>query len=286
MTGVSEPGPSRTAQGVAMLRAAHQILDAPPPILDDSVVLALIGATTVERIRNDPERANSPLARALRAHVVLRSRFAEDRLAIAAADGVTQYVVLGAGYDTFAYRQPAWARSLHVIEVDQPSTQELKRAQLSAAGIDVPANVRYAAVDFERESLRDGLLRTGISLDRPTFFSWLGVTMYLTRESVEAVLRAVASCPKRSEIVFTFSQPPRPEELDTARSPTLAEMSASVGEPWLTYFEPESLERTLRDIGFALVEFLTPAVAHDRYFAGRVDGLSPPKRTAIVSAVR
>ncbi|MFI5257186.1 MAG: hypothetical protein ACHQRK_07990, partial [Gemmatimonadales bacterium] len=111
-------------------------------------------------------------------------------------------------------------------------------------------------------------------------------TLYLTRESVEAVLIAVATCPKRSEIVFSFSQPRRPGELGAARSRTGAEMSASVGEPWLTYFELEALERTLRDIGFALVEFLTPAVAYDRYFAGRPDGLSPPKRTAIESAIR
>jgi methyltransferase (TIGR00027 family) len=286
---MTDASPSRTAAGVAWLRAAHQILDDPPRILDDPGIVALLGPAAVERLRAERARAQTPGARALRAHVVLRSRFAEDRLALAVARGVRQYIVLGAGYDTFIVRQPAWARKLRVVEVDRPVTQAEKRARLAAAGIDDADNVEFAGVDFEHETLADGLARHGIRLDVPSFFSWLGVTMYLSEPAIDAVLGTVAGCPAGSEIVFTFAQPRGAGgavERVASSGPTLAERAASVGEPWLTYFEPESLERKLRGFGFGSVEFLTPEEAAVRYFAGRSDGLPPPRRTTIVSAVR
>jgi methyltransferase (TIGR00027 family) len=204
---VTDVSPSRTAAGVAWLRAAHQTLDDPPRILDDPAIVALLGPTAAERLRAEWARAQTPGTRALRAHVVLRSRFAEDRLALAVARGVRQYIVPGAGYDTFIVRQPAWAHDLRIVEVDQPGTQAEKRARLAAAGLDVPDNVVFADVDFEHETLTDGLARHRIALDTPTFFSWLGVTMYLSEPAVDAVLRTVARCPAGSEIVFTFVQP-------------------------------------------------------------------------------
>ncbi|MEO6877586.1 MAG: SAM-dependent methyltransferase, partial [Gemmatimonadaceae bacterium] len=209
---------------------------------------------------------------------------AEDRLAAAVERGVTQCVVLGAGYDTFAFRQPEWARTIRVIEIDQPASQAQKRAHLAATGIEMPGNVTLASVDFERESLRDGLVRHGISLLEPTFFSWLGVTMYLTEAAVSAVLRTVAAFRPGSEIVFTFSppgEPPAPEA-----GPSLAERAAAVGEPWISYFEPEYLDRKLRTFGFRTVEFLTPEQSGARYFRDRADRLPVPRRTTMVSAVR
>lgn len=276
--------PSRTALGVAFLRAAHQLLDSEPRILDDSVIVSLIGHAGVQRIADLPQSAQTAAARGLRAHVVLRSRFAEDRLQLAVRRGVAQYVLLGAGYDTFAYRQPDWARPLRIFEIDQPATQTDKKARLAGAGVAIPANVHFADVDFERESLRQGLVRHGISLDEPTFFSWLGVTMYLTEQAIDAVLETVAEFPVGSEIVLTFS--PRPGQDDPAAGPTLAERAAEAGEPWISYFEPEEIEQKLRRFGFSTVEFLTPDESRQRYFRDRADELPPPRRTTIVSAIR
>jgi methyltransferase (TIGR00027 family) len=221
----------------------------------------------------------------LRAHIVLRSRFAEDRLAHAVTRGASQYVVLGAGLDTFAFRQPHWAGAMHIVEIDQPATQLAKRALLEVAGIAIPGNVVLAPVDFEREALLDALHRNGVRSDRVTFFSWLGVTMYLRESAVDDVLRAVAGFPPPSEIVFTFAQP-RSDDSSPERGPTLAELAASAGEPWLSYFEPDALERKLRSLGFSRVEFLSPGEAASRYFINRADALPPPRRTTIVTATR
>jgi methyltransferase (TIGR00027 family) len=280
--------PSRTAQSVSILRAAHQLLDAAPLVLEDAVSLQLIGPESAARITHDSAPFQSPAVRALRAHVVLRSRFAEDRLAAAVNRGVTQCIILGAGFDTFAFRQPEWARALRVIEVDQPASQTLKRERLAAAGVDTPPNVTFASIDFEQESLRDGLHRHHVSIAEPTFLSWLGVTVYLTESAVDAVLQTVVEFPAGSEIVFTFTQPRASDPSGSsgaANGQTLAEAAASVGEPWQTYFTPDALEQKLRSFGFANVDFLEAAKAREIYFADRSDELQPPMRTSIVSAL-
>ena len=176
---VSERTASRTADGIAWLHAAHQLIDGEPRVLDDPVIARLMGAT-LALIAAREERFQSAEARLLRAHAVTRTRFAEDRLAAAAARGVRQYVLLGAGMDTFAYRQPAWARDLRIFEVDQPATQGVKRQRVGDACIDAPPNLTYIAVDFEAEPLESALSRGGVLLDQPACFAWLGVTMYLT----------------------------------------------------------------------------------------------------------
>jgi methyltransferase (TIGR00027 family) len=280
---MSEPSPSRTALGVAWLRAAHQLLDPPPRILEDPAALALFGAEAVEKLRADAARLQTPGARGLRAHVLLRSRYAEDRLEAAARRGVRQYVVLGAGYDTFIVRQPDWARELRITEVDRPAIQEGKRERLAGVGLAVPGNVGFLSMDFEAETLAEGLRRGGVLQSEPAFFSWLGVTMYLTEPAIDAVLATVASFPAGSEIVLTFAQPRGAEH---AGRPTLAERAAAVGEPWLSYFTPDALERKLRAMGFRTVEFLTPEMAAATYFRGNPGALTPPRRTSIASATR
>jgi methyltransferase (TIGR00027 family) len=275
---MSQKAASRTALATAHMRAAHQLLDPPPRILEDPAAVAVLGPDAEQRILELAERAQTPEGRALRAHMVLRSRFAEDRLAAAVDRGVTQYVILGAGFDTFAVRQPPWARSLRILEVDHAGTQDLKRAHLAAAGLVVPPNAGFATIDFERESLRDGLLRQGISPAARTFFSWLGVTMYLQKSAIDAVLRSVAQFPAGSEIVLTFasaSNTPRP----------IAERAAHVGEPWLSFFEPAEMRDELLAAGFTTVELLTPAVAQERYFR-QGSSLPTPQRTTIVAAQR
>ena len=152
---------SRTAIGVAALRAAHQLVDAEPRVLDDPVVLKLLGIETLDTIREDRARYQTPGSLALRSHIVLRSRYAEDRLAQSVARGVTQYVILGAGLDTFAYRQPAWAKELRIVEIDRAAMQEQKKERLSLSRVFVPDNVIFASIDFEREKLADTLTKYG-----------------------------------------------------------------------------------------------------------------------------
>ena len=275
---------SRTAIGVAALRAAHQLIDAEPRVLDDPIILKLLGIETLDTIREDRARYMTAGALALRAHIVLRSRYAEDRLAEAISRGVKQYVVLGAGLDTFAYRQPPWAKGLRVFELDRASMQKEKKERLSLSRVVVPENVVFASIDFEREKLVDTLSKYGLDPAAPTFFSWLGVTMYLTEAAVFDVLRDVLRFPRGSEIVFTFAPAPSGDATDEAQQ-RLAELAASVGEPWQTYFNPDDLAARLRAEGFSSVELLEPSHAAARYFAARSDGLPPPRRRSIVSAV-
>jgi methyltransferase (TIGR00027 family) len=276
---------SRTAIGVATLRAVHQLFDGDPKILDDTIVVRLLGPEFIDGIRQHAARFDAREARGLRSHIVLRSRFAEDRLEAAAVQrGVRQLLVLGAGFDTFAYRQPAWARALRIFEVDQPASQGEKRARLAAGGIDVPSNVTFIAADFEHRSLRDILVDGGVDIGQPAFISWLGVTVYLTEPAIDAVFRFVASLPASSEIVFTFySRPPEDEEGPVS---ALAARAAGLGEPFRTWFEPQALEARLRGVGFSDVSFLTPEQATVRYFPQpRPDHLPPPRRINTVSAI-
>lgn len=276
---------SHTALATAYIRAAHQLLDAAPLILEDSVGEMLLGPAARQRILDEPERYQTPEAKALRAHIVLRSRFAEDRLAEAVQRGIKQYVVLGAGFDSFAYRQPVWAQQLQIIEVDHLGTQSLKLNCLNAASLAIPENVKLINIDFETESLQSGLGRNQVALEHPTFFSWLGVTMYLEEAAIDRVLRSAALFPAESEIVLTFAPSPAGGGGSHAASP-IARRAADSGEPWLSYFTPEEIAAKLRDAGFSKVFFLTPAEAQKRYFSERPHDLPMLKRTNLVSAIK
>ncbi|MEE3623073.1 SAM-dependent methyltransferase [Nitrospirillum sp. BR 11752] len=266
------PGrPSRTALAVAGLRAAHQIMDG-PVVFADPVALPILGPGAEARIRSDEARLNTPTVRFLRASVVARSRFAEDTLAAAVADGVRQYVVLGAGLDTFAYRNPY--PDLRVFEVDHPATQAWKRDTLAVAGILPPSSVNYAGVDFERDTLAEGLARAGFDRSRPAFVAWLGVAIYLTRDAILDTLRAVAALPLGSGIVFDYSLPPDTlSEKQRAAFQAMADRAAAEGEPWRSFFTPETLAADLRALGFGTVRDVGPAELNPWYFAGRADGL-------------
>lgn len=272
---MSDRDPSRTAIGVAALRAMHQELEPPPPVLDDPVTAELLGPETMARLRATPERFQTPGARALRAHVVLRSRFAEDRWQQARAAGVEQFVILGAGLDTFAWRQPAWSLDARVFEIDQPASQAHKRALLAAAGLAVPPNTSLVAVDFEREPLDAALARAGVRRDRPACFSWLGVMMYLEPAAVDTVFRTIAAWPAPSEIIYSFAPPAGPGE------DRLARRAAGVGEPWRTRMEPDQLRDDLLETGFSHVAFLGIEEAEERYFPPGPGRLDPPRRVSI-----
>ena len=270
-------GVSKTAFGVGVFRALHRIVDSEPWVIDDPISTLLFGDFARARL----DRGVAPVlghegANALRGHVLVRSAFAEERLRAAVARGVRQCVVLGAGFDTFAYRQPAWMDGVRLFEVDAPATQAEKRARLAAAGIAEPPNVVYAAIDFERTSLAEGLRGAGLDLDAPAFFSWLGVMVYLTRDAVDAVFRAVASMPPESEIAFTFGQ--------GGDSDQLAQRVAELGEPLRTVVTIAELEALLVRHGFREYTILSVADAQ-RYLGKRSDRLRFPPRESMATAI-
>jgi methyltransferase (TIGR00027 family) len=271
---MQENRPSTTAQRVAVRRAAHQLLDE-PKVFDDPVALRILGGERAEALQADPRRSEAtPLSSYLRAFMAARSRYAEDELVLGVRRGVRQYVILGAGLDTFAYRNPYPEGTLHVFEVDHPATQAWKRARLEEVGINPPPDLTFAAVDFEAQTLADGLLKAGYDPSQCTFFSWLGVTPYLTTDAVLATLRWIASAPSGSAVVFDYAISP---SLLTAAQrwvfDALAQRVAAAGEPWQGFFEPAVLMRDLQAMGFAHVEDLGPEEINARYFKDRPDGL-------------
>jgi len=265
--------PSRTALRVAMRRAAHQLYDAPPLVLDDPIAVQILGphAEEIERTPGrNPKNKPRPFSIALRAFIVARSRYAEDLLAQSVQRGVTQYVLLGAGLDTFAHRNPN--PNLRVFEVDHPSTQQWKRELLRASGLPSPANLVYAPMDFERHSLAEQLRHAGFDSAAPSFFAWLGVVPYLTREAFRATVRFIAAQPPGSGLIFDYGQPR--EALSFREQLAFDSLAARVhlaGEAFQLFFTPAKVASELA--AFYDLEDLGSPELNERYFAHRSDGL-------------
>lgn len=265
--------PSRTALRVAMRRAAHQVLDR-PLVLDDPVALWILGSEIAARVEAERRLPQPRAAKYVRAFMVARSRFAEDALARAVERGVSQFVVLGAGLDTFAYRNPYEPSKLHVFEVDYPATQAWKQECLRIAGITAPESLTFVPVDFETLSLAEGLAAAGFDKGRAAFFSWLGVTMYLTPEAMDRTLGFIASLPKGSGAAFDYAVPR--ESLNWLGRFVFDRMAARVaaaGEPFRLFFAPDMLAAKLRHTGFSEIEDAGASDLNARYFEGRRDGL-------------
>jgi len=266
-------GPSRTAYRVALRRAAHQVLDR-PLILADPVALPMVGAAGRARIEGALAEFDTPFGRALRTFLAVRSRVAEDALAQAVDAGVRQYVLLGAGLDTFAYRNPFAERGVRVFEVDHPATQAFKRRALAESGIAVPPSVTYVPIDFERQSLAAELGAAGFRAAEPAVYAWLGVVMYLTRPAIDATLSLIAAGARGTTVVFDYTE--SPERLDPIRRMVFdgfAARVAAIGEPFVSFFDPEALAADLQRMGFTETEDLDGAALNARYAAGRSDGL-------------
>ena len=265
--------PSRTAMRVASWRAAHQVVDEPPRVLDDPVALRIVSEQEAARLRRWPWLERNPASDSGRAFIVARSRFAEDELSRALARGVTQYVVLGAGLDTFAYRNP-YGSALKVFEVDHPATQAWKRARLAKAGIAIPPTLSYAPTDFEHQSLAQSLENAGFSREAPTFFGWLGVTMYLTRPAFDATLAFISTTPAGGGVAFDYMLPlgalPFFERMVLS---LMAYRVAQLGEPFRTCVEPPEMRANVQRFGFRNVVDLGLHAINDRYFTGRRDEL-------------
>lgn len=264
---------SKTAFRAAMSRTAHQLLDS-PVVFEDTIALRVLGPSSVALMRAGGRQFASALARRLRAFFAARSRFAEDELANAVKRGVRQYVILGAGLDTFAHRNPHAGTYLHIFEVDHPSTQSWKRAQLLAAGLSQPGNLTYVPVDFETQSLAAQLQLAGLKPDEPTFFSWLGVSMYLTPQTVMQTLQCVADATTAGGgIAFDYVTPPAPQTLSQKlRWMVLQTWLSAVGEPWKGFFNPTALRDALKTQGFTSIVDMGSDDINGRYFSAPSGG--------------
>jgi methyltransferase (TIGR00027 family) len=282
-----EATPSRTALATSLMRAAHSRLD-PSPLIDDSWGDRLVSKAERDRIRErllgsmDPDaRAaalrepaavldNYFLANTSYPGVVIRSRYAEDALKSATEQGTRQYVLIGAGFDSFSLRRPAFSADLEIFEIDHPATQSLKLKRINECGIALPPSVHFISADLARETLASALARSSFRGSEPAFFSWLGVTVYLTREANMATLRAIATCSAPgSELVFSYVDqiefteggrraPDHPNALAVAR----------LGEPYVSGFNPVELPDDLKQAGLDLVEDLNGHQMAERY--GRI----------------
>ena len=269
-TGEAAPKPS--AHRVAILRAAHQLLD-DPLVLEDPLALTILGPEDETALRQHLDRYRDPFSVALRTTLVVRARVAEDAWAAAERDGVRQYVVLGAGLDTFAYRGKT-APDTRLFEVDLPATQQWKRDCLKQAGIAEPPSLRYVPVDFETATLADSLARAGFRADQPAFFAWLGVVVYLEEAAVFDTLRFIASCAPGSGVVFDYCvETDLLNPLEQVGMKMAMQTVAAHGEPWKSQFHPNRLAATMRAMGFSAAESLAPDVLNQRYLADRQDGL-------------
>jgi methyltransferase (TIGR00027 family) len=266
---------SRTAERVALHRAAHQLLDL-PTVLSDPLAIDILGAEVAAAIRADPQRYETERhARYLRAFVAVRARFAEEQLSHLRGAGVGQYVVLGAGLDTSAYRIPQPELPLRVWEVDHPATQAWKQERLRQAGITVPERVTFVPIDFEHQTLPEVLAAAGFDSAAGALFSWLGVVPYLTRSAILSTLEYVAAATKTAGgVVFDYSLA---AEVLTPRQravfEALSERVRASGEPFQSSFAPAELIDQLRGLGFRFAQDFSTEALNARYLAERTDGL-------------
>ncbi|HEV2413362.1 MAG TPA: class I SAM-dependent methyltransferase [Candidatus Dormibacteraeota bacterium] len=268
----------------AAARALHR--EEPPPwVLDDRLALGLAGDEGVSIAKRLHDEMPTGNLLSFSRWMCVRARLAEDVVERAVAAGIAQYVILGAGLDSFAYRRPDLLERLRVFEVDHPASQAWKRQRVAELGAELPDNLVFAPVDFELQTLRDGLLAAGFDFASAAVFSWIGVTMYLTLRAIEATLEAVAACPRASRIVLTYNLPPSAlDDQERAIDSRMSRLTGEMGEPWISFFTPAEAETLVRRCGFAEVDHFGPEQAIRTYFGGRPDvRLGMPQRLLIAT---
>jgi methyltransferase (TIGR00027 family) len=270
-------GPENTAVRVALWRALHVEVDAPPHVLEDEIGLKL--AAPDEGWRNRPDM--SPFTRAFRAAIVARARFIEDLVTEQAAGGVGQYVILGAGLDTFAQRRVELAARLLVFEIDQPGPQAWKRQRLVDLGFGIPSHLRLVPVNFEAgDTWWERLAGSGFAAGQPAVVASTGVSMYLTKQAIVATLRQVAALAPGSTLAMSFLLPIEMADPDVRPGIERAAQGARAnGTPFISFFTPSEMLTLARDAGFKQVQHVSAATLGDRYFGGRTDGLRPPNNS-------
>jgi methyltransferase (TIGR00027 family) len=286
---------SMTALGAAYRRAYHDAYDT-PKVFEDRFAALFVSSAEATAIEDGfihiltrarpylvvPGDRAATLAHAIRTDtgtplVLGRARYNEDLLETAILHGVTQYVMVGAGFDTFALRRPELRERVQVFEIDHPTTQDLKRQRLRDAGLDTPVNVHYVQADFESEGVADALGRSAYDPSQAAFFAWLGVMSYLTRPAIEGTFRAIKRlAPSGSEVVFDYLT--AMAFVPECQSPALKlrfDRARAVGEPYLTGFEPSELSSFLKPLGYEVVEDLGQPQQTARFFRDRTDGICP-----------
>ncbi|MFB8008817.1 class I SAM-dependent methyltransferase [Nocardia sp. NPDC056000] len=273
-------GPSRTAMMAAGGRAAHLVVDSEPYLFRDTLAAELLGAHAEEVLGYHRQLGDHVVLRGTRAQVNARSSYTEARVSA----GFRQYVILGAGLDTFAYRSPL-AREIAVFEVDHPATQQWKRELLAAARIDGAA-AQFVGVDFERDDLAAELAAHGFNPEMPALVSWLGVSMYLTESAIAATLAVLRGFAPGTELVMEYALPAElRDESGTAYAEFALPAAAEQGEPWLSYYSPEALSELLGKHGFAVAEHVSQRDAVDPGLWRRTDSLHPADLCRLVRAV-
>jgi len=288
---MQENVPSRTALTTSLIRAHHTRTSTAPLINDpwgdvlvpQSFLDVLLQWASQDDVHsafvNEPQAVLDRYLSALASYasVIFRSRYAEDALAAAISRGIRQYVQIGAGFDSYVLRRPRGAQDVEVYEVDHPATQDLKLQSLVKGGLSLPEHVEFIAADLTRESIGDALRRSKFRFDEPAFFSWLGVTIYLTHEANLASLRAIGQCCEQgSSLVFTYT-----DELglmpgsQSAAYERMKRNAGTMGEPFLSGFAPQELAKLLSSVGFALDEDLSGVQLSERYACPPVAPLLP-----------
>ena len=276
--------PSQTAVMTAAARALHR--EEPPPwVLDDHLARGLAGEegeSITERLRG--ELSGEELLSFGR-WMSVRARLVDDVVERAVAAGTRQYAILGAGLDSFAYRRPDLLERMRVFEVDHPASQAWKRERLMELGVDLPANLVFAPVDFETQTLRAGLLAAGFDFAERAVFSWIGVTMFLTLAAIEATLVTVAACPPESRIVLTYNPPLSAlRDRELAMQSRVSQLTGEMGEPFISLFTPVEAETLLRRSGFGEIEHFGPKEAIRTYFVDHPDvRLDVPQRLLVAT---
>lgn len=273
--------PENTAERTALWRALHVEADAPPHVIEDTVGLTLLAPDASWRDRPD---MNLQGTRIFRASIVARARFIDDLVTDQGRRGVTQYVILGAGLDSFAQRKPHIASRLTVFEVDQPGPQAWKRHRLSGLGYGLPTWLKFVPVDFEAQSWWDRLIESGFDPRKPAVISSTGVSLYLTKEAIEDMLRKIAMLAPGSTFAMTFILPMEMADPEERPGYEAAERGARAsGTPFISYFTPADMLAMARSAGFNDVRCVSGSDLATRYFAKRADGLHPGSEALLVA---
>lgn len=266
--------PDNTAVRVALWRAMHVQIDPPPHIIEDEIGFNLVAPNDEWRHRPD---MNPNATRRARASIVARARFIEDLVVEQISHGVKQYVILGAGLDTFAQRRPEIASKLQIFEIDQPNTQVWKKQRLIELGFGIPKWLRFVPVDFEAgSSWWEQLTSAGFDTSQPTVVACTGVSMYLTGDAILATLRQIAVLAPGSKLAMTFMLPLELiEEEDLPLRQASEKGAQAAGTPFISFFTPEEMLALASEVGFKEVEIVSADNLAKRYFVGRTDNLNP-----------
>jgi len=265
--------PDNTAVRTALWRAIHLLVDAEPPILDDEVGLKLIDPPDNWRERPD---MHPEFTKRLRASIVARARFIEDLIIEESKQGISQYIILGAGLDTFAQRRPDIASQLQIYEIDQPDTQIWKKQRLNELGFGIPEWLHFVSVDFEKSSWFEQLLKSGFDISRPAVVVCTGVSLYLTMDAIAGTLAQIATLAPNSKLAMTFYLPMELMDEEDKPLQLIAEKGArDAGTPFISFFSPDEILSLARQAGFKDAKTISTKDMEQAYFTNRTDKLLP-----------